>query len=241
MTNIQKIIHCFIIPFLWGCIESDDILLDETTEEYQLYDYYVDEYGNEGIVAHIEEYDDGLRSIIVLSADEAYLPWGPIGEIVFQATDSLKYPSSTYRNASFGVTMLNLMHANGIDKYPAMAWCDQKNKKGFPSCSSWRLPTRNELNDIWGWTIKKNIDKMNSALSDIGGVSVNRENYYWTCAEDYEDYFHTVFDKNLEQVTDPLNNAIATQPESRDKNCWLKKSYNHVRAIKYIYLHKYGL
>lgn len=235
MANYFKISVFVTMFILWGCMESDEIILDETTEEYQLYDYYVDENGNEGIVVHIKN-NEHSGCIIVLSADETYLPWGPINEVVYQRTDSLKWSYYSYEKASFGVAMLNLTKYKGIEKYPAMAWCDHKNKKVLPSCSSWRLPTRDELIEIWGWTHKTDLDKINAALTDIGGITINSENNYWTCAEDYEDYIHPVFDKNLEHVADPLNNAIATQPYSRDKICKLKKNYNYVRAIKYIYI-----
>lgn len=234
--HLLKIAVFLTMLLIWGCsLDSDDVLFDETTENYQLYDYYVDENGNEGIVVHIED-NEYSGCIIVMSADEACLPWGPIGEVVYQGTNTFRSPDRSYGDNSFGVAMLHLTRSKGIEKYPAMAWCDQKNKNVLPSGSSWRLPTRDELIDILGWSYATDIDEINSALSDIGGVTVNKDNYYWTCAEDYEDYIHTVFDKNLEQVADPLNNAIATQPESRDKNCRLKKSYNYVRAIKYIYL-----
>lgn len=233
--HLLKIAVFLTMLLIWGCsLDSDDVLFDETTENYQLYDYYVDENGNEGIVVHIED-NEYSGCIIVMSADEACLPWGHIGEVVYQGTDTFRFPAHSYGDDSFGLAMLNLTKSKGVEKYPAMAWCDQKNKKVLPSSSSWRLPTRRELIDIWGIGNKKDLDKFNSALSDIGGVIVNIENYYWTCNEDYEDYFEDVIDKDLEQVADPLNNAIARQPLSWDKECRLKKSYNYVRAIKYIY------
>ena len=114
MTNYLKILISIIIPLLLGCgYTSDEIIFDETKKVYQLYDTYVDEYGNKGVVVHCE-YDSYNSCIIVVSADEAYLPWGPLGETVYQIEDTLRFPKRVYGDDSFGTAMLHLMKSRGI-------------------------------------------------------------------------------------------------------------------------------
>ena len=106
--------------------ESDEHVADETTEDYQLYDYYIDSYGNEGIVARIVSSNQSSRKyIIVLSADETYTYWGPMGELVYKY-DTLQF--STLGKPSFGIAMLQSMKSLGVERFPAQAWCDQKNQ-----------------------------------------------------------------------------------------------------------------
>lgn len=237
MTNYLKFLICIIIPLLLGCGNtSDDIIFDETKKVYQLYDTYVDEYGNKGVVVHCE-YDSYHGSIIVVSADEAYLPWGPLGETVYQIEDTLRFPQSAYGDDSFGTAMLHLMKCRGIENYPAMNWCNKKNPTDKPSSSSsWRLPTRKEVWDCL--VINTDLDELNAVLSKIGGVPLNEENFYWTCAEDYCNYNQ---EGVVNENADPSNMAIvAPLVAAYDrKDGRLKKKSYYVRAIKYIYLEEY--
>ena len=237
--NIQRIILTLAVLLLCGCSEPGyDLIIDERQKEYQLYDYYEDEYGNKGIVVYMEKIygTEDFRYIIILSVDEAYLPWGPIDEIIYQRSDSMEYAYRAYDNYSYGVAMLSLMKVKGIDKYPAMAWCDKKNNGAAPYSGSWRLPTKGECIDIWGWGLKLDLEDLNSALVDAGGEPLSLDRYYWTCAEDYENYIYEVFDKDKTYVSDPSNKAIASLLEHREKISFLKKKNCYVRAIKYIYI-----
>ena len=52
MKYIERLfIICCCLGLLIACDEeSAPLLFDETTEDFQLYDYYIDQYGNEGFV-----------------------------------------------------------------------------------------------------------------------------------------------------------------------------------------------
>jgi len=234
---MRKIKFIFFLSALICCIgcrhESDALIIDETTEEYELYDYYVDKYGNEGIVAYISK----GRYILVISADETYLPWGPLNEQLYIINDSVKYPSSVYGDEQFSIAMLHIMKEKGIAKYPAMCWCYKKDSAATsPYGGSWHLPSYNEFYHIAQYSEHK---KLNKALTDIGGTPLNEDNFYWTCSEDYTDYI-TI--KGQESDYDAENRAVILTPKkttSGVKDRWLKKNSHYVRAVKYIYYDTY--
>lgn len=222
---------CCLAATLTACnFESEGVYVDDTTEPSELYDYYVDEYGNEGVVVYM------LNSLhtyqIVLSADEAYLPWGPTGERVY---DLDTVPKTDLTDASFGVAMLQTMKARGIDRYPAQAWCDRKNHdEEHPQGSSWRLPTYWEMVIIFGASGAR-VEKINTALRNIGGTPLTGSNYYWSCAEDFEGYAKI---NNVSTDYDRENRAVISTPmrtTTSTKDRWMKKNSHYVRAIKYIY------
>lgn len=214
--------------------ESDGVFTDDTTEEYMLYDYYVDEYGNEGVVAYNsgQKVSRANKYILVVSSDEAYLPWGIMGENVFKS-DTIT--SMGFRDPTFGIAMHQLMKSYGIEKFPAQAWCDAKNKNEvFPRAGSWHLPSYYEYQLIFGSTGTR-VSSLNKALSSIGGTPFNTANMYWTCVEDYDDYIHI---NNIESDYDKENRAVITSPTNSTfsyKDRWLKKNKYYVRAIKYVY------
>ena len=232
----QKHLHRLLlaVSFLTVCSscdhESESICVDDTTEPYQLYDYYVDQYGNEGIVVY--KLTSASKEQIVMSADEAVLPWGPTGEQVF-AVDSV--PSTMLRNASYGIAMLQTMKSRGIDKYPAQAWCNQKDRgEKYPQGSSWHLPTYWELVIIFG-DKGASVDKINKALTDIGGTPLTSGSMYWSCTEDYEGYAKI---RDVVSDYDSENRAVITSPARSTystKERWIKKNSHNVRAIKYVY------
>ncbi len=234
---MRNITFIFFLSTLISCIsgsyESDALIIDETTEEYELYDYYVDKYGNEGIVAYISK----GRYILVISADETYLPWGPLGEQLYVISDSVKHPSLVYRDEQFGIAMLNIMLEKGIEKYPAMNWCYKKDSAATsPYGGSWHLPSNSNFHDITQYSEYK---KLNKALTDIGGTPLNEDNFYWTCCEDYTDYI-TI--KGQESDYDAENRAVISTPQKTTtgiKDRWLKKNSYYVRAVKYIYYETY--
>lgn len=222
--------------------KSAQALVDVTGQEnYELYDYYVDEYGNEGIVAFIpNKYSN--QYMIVISADEVLLPWGPMDDRVC-ILDSVT--QGMIVNPSFGLSMLQTMTGRDISRYPAMAWCNTKNgSENQPSGSSWRLPSRRELALIFG-SIKERLitadyamqmQYLNEALRDIGGTEIDPHHIYWTCQEDYEGLYPQE-EGNFEDF-DPENRALAMKTDNtllENKNLWIKKSYYYVRAIKYIF------
>ena len=208
--------------------KSEGVILDERSEEYMLYDYYVDEYGNEGIVVYIAQNE---KYAIVLSADESYEQWGPTDEQVYSVDAS----SLQYGTQEFGLAMHQLMKAKGIERYPAQYWCDRKNGENELSyAGSWRLPSYKELRIIFGDN-GLYVGKIQSALKHIGGTLLDAEKTYWTCAEDYDGYLSF---KDVETDYDPENRAVLItylNSAYATKDRWIKKNKHYVRAIKYVY------
>ena len=237
MRYLKYLLFIGIAFLLHSCSdhESDDLFTDDTTEEYQLYDYYVDDYGNEGIVVYIQSSNHySKKYIIVLSADESDQSWGPMGELVYDC-DSIKF--SDLKEPAFGVAVLQSMKSRGIDRFPAQAWCDQKNQsEPYPRGGSWRLPTYDEFKKIF--KSGNNLSDINNALFAIGGTTVNEEYFYWTCVEDFDGYI-TIEQQTLDY--DKENRAILSTPTNStfsNKDRWIKKNKYNVRAIKYIYYHQ---
>lgn len=211
--------------------DSNDLFLDETEKEYKLYDPYVDEYGNKGVVACIARYNSELAFIIVLSSDEAYLEWGQMQEIVYK--DSIS--SSIIKQTDYSLCVQQFMYGLGMENYPAQAWCLKKNgESAIPYSGSWHLPSAYEYKLIFGDNGNR-LTSLNNALRKINGTPVDKNKYYWTCLEDFE---RLIILPNQPNDYDPENRAFMTSPDGHtysNKDLWLKKNTNHVRAIKYIY------
>jgi hypothetical protein len=235
----MRAIHYFLLltalVVLYACDEkSDFVIFDDTAGEDLRYgDYYVDDQGNEGVVAYIS-----LKAqpsfILVVSIDETFLPWGPMGESV---CDNDTVNINVLTNPSFGLSMLQAMQAKGISRFPAMAWCNRKNgSETLASASSWRLPTRYELNLIFA-----NMNSLNNVLDDLDGTPVRSGRYYWTCLEDYETST-SKGDAIDPSECDCANRALpvnASNVPPADKDYWLKKNQYYVRAVKYLYFKNY--
>lgn len=209
--------------------KTDDFVFDVSTEDYAMNDYYVDEYGNEGIVVYIGS--AGSRKLaMVLSADEANLPWGPLGRRVCRL-DTV--PSYKPHNLSFPIAMLQSMKSIGVEQFPAQAWCDSKNHgEPYPRGSSWHLPTDYEYELFKSVYTLRDI---NNALKDIGAETLDTGAMYWTCVEDYEGYIH--FSGTVSDY-DPENRAVVITPRNAsytDKDRWIKQNKYRVRAVKYVY------
>ena len=211
--------------------KAEGVFTDDTTEEYQLYDYYIDEYGNEGIVAYIYTLTTLKKYIIVLSVDEAYESWGPMGEIVYKDTVS----KSGIEDPSFGVAMHQAMTSIGIERFPAQAWCNQKNAdEPHPRGGSWRLPSYYEYKQIFG-TDGNKVPNLNKALSGVNGTLISSDQQYWTCVEDITDYWSF---SESDNDYDQANRAVTILPNLKAytlKDRWLKNIKHNVRAIKYVY------
>lgn len=227
----------FIVSLLgFSCrFESEGVFTDDTTEEYQLYDYYIDSYGNEGIVAYIHSSKNSDRKyMIVISSDESYESWGPMGENVYKSDTISK---SGINQPSFGVAMHQAMKSMGIQRFPAQTWCDKKNfNEEYPRAGSWRLPSYHEYQLIFGQKGEK-VDVLNSSLKGIGASPIIKNNMYWTCVEDFDGYI-TIKDKLSDY--DKENRAVISSPLNATygyKDRWIKKNKYYVRAIKYVYYH----
>ena len=212
---------------------SDDCIIDGDYEAYTLNAPYIDEYGNEGVIAYISEKEGEIKYIIAISLDEGYESWGPMGEAVYKV-DSINFDTiSNYYflyQPAFGLMMMQSMKSIGIERFPAQNWCDKKNiGDPYPNASSWRLPTYYELRLVFS------NKGLSNALTQAGGDPLYNNYYYWTCVEDIENYM--TFD-NIVSDYDRENRAINMNPKGNayvNKDYWLKKNKYHVRAIKYVY------
>lgn len=232
---MKKIILCLVVVVcglsMTTCsFDSDTVFFDTRMQDYKLYDHYVDEYGNEGVVALIARKYGEIGFIIVVSMDEGYEPWGPMGEVVCD-NDSLN--DDILEDFRFSLDMLQRMKVRGIERYPAQAWCDAKNgAEPYTWGGSWRLPSYYELALVFG---VNGIAKLNKALLKYGGTPVSADNMYWSCVEDYDGYLtlegqQDDFDKeNRSVITNPMGSSYT------NKDRWIKKTNHFVRAIKYIY------
>ena len=210
-----------------SCVKSSDLILNEAYEDYKTYDYYVDEYGNEGIIAKIVYLNKEIKYIIVISADESLQAWGPMDNVAYKK-DSLSY--FEVKSSLIGLAMCQLMCRDGIEKYPAQNWCFSKNHGSHVYSGSWRLPSVEEHKLILG-----NVKELNAALYRIGGTLIDEDKHYWTCVEDWDNYVSSSENKD---GFDQANRAIAMAPGDIIyvyKDQWLKMKQHYVRAIKYIY------
>lgn len=209
--------------FLISCTKTEHVTIIPNNEDLRLLDYYVDEYGNEGIVVYI-----GLnKEVFVLSADETVCEWGPGGFCVFEqefSEDNVNYPR-------FSLIMARYVSLLGSERFPAFNWCLNKNHGAPLSSDSWMLPSHKEMHSLLKsvhWS------DLNKALIDIGGTPLNCD-VYWTATEDFPELIKF---KDVESEYNPENWAVCITPSLAyysTKHIWWAKSRKHgVRAIKYI-------
>jgi hypothetical protein len=215
-----------------SCDESDPYFDLQNGDDLQLFDYYIDEYGNEGVVMYVINASKWYHTAsykIVISLDEGYDSWGPMDHLLYKC-DSIR--SSDVILEDYGVAMHQLMHHIGIEKFPAQAWCHKKNmNEKHQWAGSWRLPTISE----WKY-VNNYLTGLNTALKKYGGTPLNKNQMYWTCQEDYDQVLE--INGEVNQTYDPMNKAIALTPTYKvivGNNKWLKSNKYNVRAIKYIY------
>lgn len=233
MNYRYAILIICVICFSIAC-DDEPINIIDCSEELKLYDYYVDEFGNEGIVVRLYDYET-TKCAIVMSADEAEAVWGPSGFVVFDADsemleDHLEHPR-------FSMMMSRKVIECGVDRFPAFKWCLDKNHGRQLTADSWMLPSYHEFMTILD---RCRIDALNDALISIGGMPIIN-NAYWTCTED-----HVAVLSTSDGDYDPLNWAINIIPSYDKSNkytyykhkyiMWNKTLAYKVRAIKYIWL-----
>lgn len=234
--NILKRLYALVIitvlVCLASCDEADPNFDLQNGNNLELFDYYVDEYGNEGVVFYVQEMSKWYHTAsykIVISLDEGYESWGPLDRLIYKE-DSLTY--NDICRDEYGVAMHQLMHHIGIEKFPAQAWCHKKNiDEKYPWAGSWRLPT------LFEWEkVSMYYTKLNAALIKYGGIPMDESQMYWTCMEDYNQVITIKGETN--NTFDPANKAISLTPGYKvinGKNDWIKSYEHNVRAIKYIY------
>ena len=87
---------------------------------------------------------------------------------------STEYITTNATNRDDGMENMKLIVNRGISSYPSFKWCRDLGVE-------WYLPALNELN-----TIYNNRSKLNTALSNAGGTTLDTSAYYWSSTE--EDY-----------------------------------------------------
>lgn len=229
-----------LVASLLSCDTEIKLSFDLTDgRHYNLFDYYEDQYGNQGIVIAVAHrtYSDRpnekeLAYIIVMSLDESYELWGPVKQQIYRK-DSIS--TSILNQPAYGVAILQTMCAIGIDSFPAQAWCHRKNQQEiYPHAGSWRLPSANEIY-LFSQKSSTHLLALNKQIIRYRGVPLKSDEMYWTCTEDYENYIN--FDSS-EVDYNASDRAIACTPEYTalgGKKYWNKSEKHYVRAIKYIY------
>lgn len=204
-------------------------------DTYALYDRYIDEQGNQGIVAYkYKDDEDGYQVVLVLSADETDASWGPEDRnlIPFNQSANIGYANNT----SYAIDMNHAVEMQGVSHYPAFAWCQAKNPPGERiHASSWILPSLRMMQRI----LNNKKDAVNQALSKYGMTPLNDEDCYWTCTEDIEGYFSFADETVTSQYDyDPVARAIPLTSDNEyyiRKTIWQKENVHHVRAVKMIH------
>lgn len=227
----------FLLFMLFGCTEKAFPDNRVGYDTYNLYDYYVDEYGNEGIVALKLKYEGGSEYVVVLSGDECEAAsWGPEEKnlVPFNSDANIGF----VRNFLYCVEVNQIAEVYGISDFPAFEWCQSKNKDGLTiHSSSWLLPSHYMLQTIlYGRT-----DLVDSALKRHGltPLADNVNDYYWTCTEDIDGYIDFAYTGSLYAYDfDPVSRAVPLTKNafySPQKMLWQKNNAYRVRAIKIIY------
>ena len=207
---------CLSLLFASCSFEPDEVFTDERLEEYEMYDYYVDQYGNEGIIAYVSS---DKKCVIALSLDESLQSWGPTGEEIYKGSTERR----DIHSVKFGVAMHQAMMSMGIER-----------SEQYPRAGSWRLPSRYDFSLIFG-TEGLRLERVNAALKSANGTPLEKEEMYWTCNEDIDGYI--TFNDVIPDY-DQANRAVICSPlntTNYNKDRWIKKNQYLVRAIKYVY------
>lgn len=236
----QILLLIALVISLLSCDTEIELSFDLTEgKDYNLFDYYEDPYGNQGIVIAVayttysdQPNEQDLKYIIVMSLDESYDYWGPIKQQIYRK-DSIS--TNIPNQPAYGVAMLQTMCAIGIDYFPAQAWCYEKNKQEiYPHAGSWRLPSTDEIY-TFSQKSSSHLIALNKQILKYRGVPLKSNEMYWTCTEDYENYVHFNYSEAHYNASD---RAIACTPiynSIEGKKYWNKSEKHYVRAIKYIY------
>lgn len=241
--NIKITALIFMSIVLCGSCDdfrTNGLILDETNDKnYNIYDMYVDEFGNRGVIAY--NVPSSLASyIMIVSVDESIETWGS-AETSIYPTDSI---STTETNSiCYGIGVLQRMIELGIEDFPAQNWCNKKNHNNNPYTGSWHLPTYHEIRLLMDRSYG-----INETISEFGGTIINDTVTHWTCQEDYIGDYYTKVDSTNKYGYNPANRALVyplvkDNPSDRkysnyryySKANWSKTNKYHVRAVKYIY------
>lgn len=201
-----------LMPLIVSCklYTEDELVVDLTKgKEFSYGDLYKDENGNTGIVIKIQkETSKGVASvtrIVIMSTDQTQCEWGRCDSL-FNHREEQHLSTWRYRDALFSCQMAVEI---GLDHYPAIKWCYQKNhksKQDVPEMGDWVLPGRYELETL-------NYEWINSTLRTHGFPTT--EGLLWSADSFSSTEAYACSQSNITPV--------------------LKSTVLHVRAIKYIY------
>lgn len=165
-------------------------------KNYELYDYYVDKHGNEGIVIYKQSKKSGEGTyILVLSLDESECTWGKEGESVADNDTSIRDYDERALFLNQRATYL------GLDKFPAFKWCLAKNhSKEYPDINSWILPSLYHNSRLIPSVLQTKHELINRHIVEYGGTPLAKDAYYWLADEpsmtytdhDVSDYKHSL-------------------------------------------------
>lgn len=217
-----------IVIFLYSsCTYMNPSELIRNEDDIHLYDYYVDEFGNEGIVTYISH---DSTDVMIVSADEGYMSWGPVD---CQLLEREQY----IIGQELSMIMLQKAIFFNINRFPAFKWCNDKNSGGLLNVASWMLPSEWEMKYMM-WGPQCDLASLNEALINIGGTPIDANELYWTATEDKARLISDHYKKYGADFS-PEMRAVCMNPlgDSREKMIyWIKSNKHRVRAVKYIRL-----
>ena len=221
--KIKAVIFVFLAVLLSSCLDADYIADVTDGKEYELYDHYVDEHGNEGIVIAVngkKSMGRTLKYTIVMSLDEADLSWGRMGE-------ALSAPDTSYSYDGYCLLMNQRAHFKGIENYPAFEWCYRKNRsRKLPNINSWILPNQKEYRTTYTNVLSTSYELINQHIVKYGGTPLDPDKPYWLAEENR-------FPDVVERRKDNANYFFISEGVQYADTA--KNSVLGVRAVKYIY------
>lgn len=183
--------------------------------EYELYDYYIDENGEEGIV--VSSGSNKGKYILIMSLDESECIWSKTGISVANNDTLIRYYNERALFLNQRATYL------GLENFPAFKWCIDKNhSKKYPDINSWILPSLyHQSRHIT--TITNKYKLINKHIKNYGGTPLDSEALYWLADEPSMTYTSRPVD-----TEHSLAFSMSTfWTISKEKKC-------KVRAFKYI-------
>lgn len=113
---MKRVIYLITVLLYSSCNYLNPIELIRNDDDIHLYDYYVDEFGNEGIVTYIST---DSTNVMVVSADEGYVSWGPVDCRIYTKKENLL-------GSELSMVMLQNAIFLNINRFPAFKWCNCK-------------------------------------------------------------------------------------------------------------------
>lgn len=174
--NFKSYILIAVLFALCSCdrYKKEDFVFDQTDGiKYELFDTYVDRYGNEGVVIRAG-YD-----ITILYKYEERCIWGLDGGPFLASSTSIKNEFNFNRIAN-----TQIAQRLGISEFPAFDWAfSLNNSSNVADALSWTLPALEDYVCIYS-----NITEINKKLIEIGGdpLSVDEGTYYWIATPEDE-------------------------------------------------------